>query len=88
MGIDTSDTNLISLTDEEGKAQNFEPIDVYEENGEKYYALLPEGSDEFVVLKVEFDENGEEDSLCTIESDEEYERIGKIFIERYDSMFE
>lgn len=90
-----SESNLITLTDESGKEQTFEIVDTYEENDEKYYALLPytedyaeDESDELLVLKVEFDENGEEDGLLTIDNDGEYERIGNIFIERLNSMYD
>ncbi len=86
---------IFTLTDEEGNAQEFELMDVMEENGTVYYALLPylddpdavlEEDAELVVLKVA-EENGEE-FLATIDNDEEYEHIGAIFIDRINKMFE
>ena len=86
---------IFTLTDEEGNEQEFELMDIMEENGTIYYALLPyldspdaklEEDAELVVLKVG-EENGEE-FLATIDNDEEYERIGAIFIERITKMFE
>jgi len=86
---------IFTLTDEEGNEQEFELMDIMEENGTVYYALLPYLEDpdavlqedaELVVLKVG-EENGEE-FLATIDNDEEYERIGAIFIERITAMFE
>ncbi len=86
---------IFTLTDEEGNEQEFELMDMMEENGTVYYALVPYTEDpdamieedtELVVLKVG-EENGEE-FLATIDNDEEYERIGQIFIERISAMLE
>ncbi len=86
---------IFTLTDEEGNEQEFELMDIMEENGTVYYALVPYTEDpdamieedtELVVLKVG-EENGEE-FLATIDNDEEYERIGQIFIERISAMLE
>jgi len=87
---------LYTLVDEDGKEQQFEFIDEYEENGIVYYALVPyiedpdqmlESDAELVVLRLEKDENGE-DVMSTIESEEEYNRIGNIFMERYMEEFD
>ncbi len=86
---------IFTLTDEEGNEQEFELMDIMEENGTVYYALVPYTEDpdtmieedtELVVLKVG-EENGEE-FLSTIDNDEEYERIGQIFIQRISEMLE
>ena len=86
---------IFTLTDEEGNEHEFELMDVMEENGTVYYALVPYTEDpdamieedtELVILKVG-EENGEE-FLATIDNDEEYERIGNIFIERISQMLE
>ena len=86
---------IFTLTDEEGVEHEFELMDVMEENGTVYYALVPYSEDpdavieedtELVILKVG-EENGEE-FLATIDNDEEYERIGNIFIERIAKMLE
>lgn len=86
---------IFTLTDEEGNEHEFELMDVMEDNGTIYYALVPyfedpdamiEEDTELVVLKVA-EENGEE-FLATIDSDEEYERIGNIFIQRISEMLE
>ncbi len=86
---------IFTLTDEEGNEQEFELMDIMEENGTVYYALVPYTEDpdamieedtELVVLKVG-EENGEE-YLATIDNDEEYERIGNIFIQRISEMLE
>lgn len=86
---------IFTLTDEEGNEHEFELMDVMEENGTVYYALVPYTEDpeamieedtELVILKVG-EENGEE-FLATIDNDEEYERIGSIFIDRISQMLE
>lgn len=86
---------IFTLTDEEGNEHEFELMDIMEENGTVYYALVPYSEDpdamieedtELVILKVG-EENGEE-FLATIDNDEEYERIGNIFIERISKMLE
>lgn len=89
------DREIFTLTDEEGNEHEFELMDVMEENGTVYYALVPyneepetliEEDTELVILRVG-EENGEE-FLATIDNDEEYERIGNIFIDRISRMFE
>lgn len=87
---------IFTLTDEEGNEHEFELMDIMEENGTVYYALVPyvedpeamiEEDTELVVLKVGEDENGEE-FLATIDNDDEYDRIGKLFIDRISEMLE
>lgn len=83
---------LYTLVDEEGNEKLFELIDVLEEDGKVYFALIQHVEDfselqddecELVVLNVSSDEDGS-DILIPIESDEEYERIAQIFIERLE----
>lgn len=84
--------DLYTLVDEEGNEKLFELIDVLEENGQVYFALIPhienpaellDGEVELVVLCAKNDEDGNE-ILEPIESDEEYERIAELFIARLD----
>ncbi len=89
--------DLYTLVDEEGVEQTFELMDTYEtEDGTVYYALVPyydnpeemvEADTELVILKGEEDENGEE-TLASIDDDSEYERIGKIFMDKLSEMFD
>ena len=83
---------LYTLVDEEGNEKLFELIDVLEENGQVYFALIPhienpaellEGEIELVVLNAKTDDDGNE-ILEPIESDDEYERIAELFIARLD----
>ncbi len=87
--------DVFTLTDEEGNEHEFELIDIMEVDGTQYYALVPftedpeamlEEDTELVILKVG-EENGEE-YLATIDNDEEYERIGKMFLDRISEMLE
>ena len=83
---------LYTLVDEEGNEKLFELVDMLEENGQVYFALIPhienpaellEGEVELVVLCAKTDDEGNE-ILEPIESDEEYERIADLFIARLD----
>ena len=76
---------IFTLTDEEGNESEFELIASQEIDGVTYVALVPyveENKDaeeqEYVVLKLEADENGE-DLLVTIDDDDEFEKVAEIF---------
>lgn len=88
--------DIYTLVDEDGIEQDFEMVDQLEENGIVYYALVPYYDDptriveedaELVVLKAETGDDGE-DILSTIDDDDEYERIGNIFLERIQEMYD
>lgn len=88
--------DLYTLVDEDGKEQTFEMIDVMEIDDERYYALVPyydepdvavENDSELVILKSGFDENNEE-ILVSIDDDDEYEKIGGMFLERIQDMYD
>ncbi len=87
---------IFTLTDEEGNEHEFELMDVMEVDGATYYALVPYTEDpeaaleedtELVILKAGEDEEGL-DFLTTIDNDEEYDRIGNMFIDRISEMLE
>lgn len=77
---------VFTLTDEEGNESDFEFIGRIELDDNTYVALLPvEGAeDEYVILKVEKDENGEE-FLGTIEDDEEFDKAADAFEDEFMS---
>lgn len=94
---DTSEftPDLYTLVDENGIEQTFELLDAMEIDDERYFALVPyaekpedalEGSDELVILKAEMVDG--EELLASIEDDEEFDRIGQIFLQRIEEMFE
>lgn len=91
--------DLYELEDEEGNKQTFELLDVMDYEDERYYALTPyfegddaqamlEDSGEVVILKSEFDEQTGEEILASIDDDDLYEKIGGLFMERIEEMFE
>ena len=87
------DEGIIELEDEEGNVTRFEFVDRAELNGTVYYALIPEDYDEnseeaaeFVVLK-ETEIDGET-MLTTVDDDDEYQRLGEMFLQRFSEMSE
>ncbi len=86
--------NTVVLTDDEGNEQEFEILDTYEEGDNLYYALMPlyansedlvTDDGELVVLQ-SVEEDGEE-LLATIDDEDEYERIGNIFLSKLEDSF-
>ena len=81
--------DLFTLTDEEGNESQFALIGELELDGQEYLALVPvdedqtaEDEDEYVILKVTADENGEE-ILVTIDDDDEFDRVADAFEDRF-----
>jgi uncharacterized protein YrzB (UPF0473 family) len=83
--------DLYTLVDEDGNEKLFELVDVLEEGDKAYFALIPHVENpeelleecELAVLSVVKDDKGNE-ILTPVESDEEYERIANLFIERLE----
>ncbi len=77
---------VFTLTDEEGNESDFELIGNMELDGNKYVALIPVDSteDEYVILKVTTDENGDE-LLLTIEDDDEFDAVADAFEDEFMS---
>ena len=81
-----------TLTDEDGKEIEFELVGSVEIKGVEYYAMIPAdaadqaqedgGFCEYVILKKEKDENGE-DMFVTIDDDDEFDDVADVF----DDMF-
>ena len=74
-----------TLTDEEGNELQFEVIASAEIKGTMYYAMVPmddeaaeEGILEYVILKAEKDEDGE-DLLVTVDDDDEFDDVADFF---------
>lgn len=72
--------NIFTLTDEEGNESEFELLGELTIDDNTYLALIPlDGDeDEYVVLKIEVDENGDE-LLVTIDDDDEFDRVADAF---------
>ena len=84
-----SNEGVITLVDEEGIEHEFEIVDMLEEDGVQYLALIPmiddpeellEDPGELVVLKVVA--QGTEEFLEAIEDEDEFNRISAVFMER------
>jgi uncharacterized protein YrzB (UPF0473 family) len=74
-----------TLTDEDGNELQFEVIASAELHGTVYYAMIPmddqpeeEDVYEYVILKTEKDEDGE-DILVTIDDDDEFDDVADYF---------
>ena len=88
-----NEREFFTLTDEEGNEVEFELIGTTEYNGNFYYAMIPadavdkakeadDGFCEYVILRVEKDEDGE-DTLVTVDDDEEFDDVA----DQFDDMF-
>lgn len=83
------DSEIYTLTDEDGNDAEFELLAQLEDNGITYLAMAPldetADEDEYVVLKVEVDENGEE-TVVSVDDDDEFERIADMFDDLFANM--
>ena len=88
-----NEREFFTLTDEDGKEVEFELIGVTELNNNTYYAMIPadaaekaqdadDGFCEYVILRVEQDEDGEY-TLVTVDDDDEFDDVA----DRFDDMF-
>lgn len=70
------DDGIYTLTDENGKEEQFELLGTCELDGNVYYAFVPadEESEEYVILKAVEEEDGEM-ALTSIDDDEEFDRV-------------
>ena len=83
--------NIIVLNDEDGKAVEFEFLDLIEYNSEEYVILLPveetEEAGEVVILKVEQTENEDEESYVGVEDEDELNAVFAIFKDKFKDEF-
>ena len=88
------DSDIVTLTDEDGSEKDFEIIGSVMVDDVLYYALLPyveddkipDGPEEYIILRSEIEKNekGEdEEILVTLDSDEEFDRIADIFDDEF-----
>ena len=74
--------SILTLTDENGVETNFEYLDCIEYEGKEYLVLMPEETNEIVILEVQpVDEENE--NYIAVESEETLEAVYGIFKERY-----
>ncbi|MEG2429370.1 MAG: DUF1292 domain-containing protein [Oscillospiraceae bacterium] len=88
--------DIYTLIDEEGVEQTFELLDVMELDDERYFALVPyyeepteilDDDGDLIILKSKIDENDEE-LMVSIDDEEEYQRVGEIFLQKLSEIFE
>lgn len=77
---------IIELTDKDGKKSKYEILDVIYRDDEDYAVLLPEGSeDEVVIFRVVPLDNQEEVEYVEVTDDELADSIFEEFVKRIDS---
>ena len=81
-------SNIITLTDADGKETEFEFVDLIEYEGEEYVVLLPveEFDDDVVILRVE-PVSEDEDSYYGVEDEQVLNAVFAIFKEKYKDVF-
>lgn len=90
MADEIFESEIYTLTDDNGVESDFELIGTVEVEGVTYYALIPYTEDEdaevdeYIVLRGEKDENGE-DVLVSIDDDEEFDRVADIFDDEFSA---
>ena len=87
---------ILTLIDEEGVEHEFELLDELDtEDGEHYIAIFPTANNaeeyvdsdgELIIMKIDRDDPDE--SYMHIESEEEFDKIAAIFVERLSEEFE
>ena len=85
--LQEEETNLITLTDENGEDVEFEYLDCIEYQGKEYLVLIPnqEDADELVILEVEpVDE--ETENYLAVEDEAVLNAVYAIFKERYQDV--
>ena len=78
---------ILTLTDENGVDTDFEYLDCIEYEGKEYLILMPEDSNEIVILEVQpVDEENE--NYIAVESEEILEAVYGIFKDRYKDVLQ
>lgn len=79
--------NIIPLTDEDGNVVEFEIIEEYEKDGNRYFAMFPPESEEdadsdiieYVILKLMVDEETGEEFFVSVDDDDELDDVADYF---------
>lgn len=85
--------DILTLQDEDGVDHEFEVLDTYEQDDNRYLALVPveedaleEDDGELVILKV--DGENDDEFLVAIEDEAEFDKISAIFMERLEEYYD
>ena len=85
--LQEEESSLLTLTDENGDEITFEYLDCIEYNGIEYLVLMPEESEEIVILEVQpVDEENE--NYVAVESEDILDAVYSIFKERYKDVLQ
>ena len=85
--LQEEETSILTLTDEHGEDVNFEYLDCIEYNGVEYLVLMPEDSNEIVILEVQpVDEENE--NYVAVENEDILDAVYEIFKQRYKDVLE
>ena len=85
--MEEEEVSILTLTDENGVDTNFEYLDCIELEGTEYLVLMPEDSDELVILKVEpVDE--ETENYLAVEDEGILNTVFEIFKEKFKDVLE
>ncbi len=79
--------SILTLTDENGEETNFEYLDCIEYEGTEYLVLMPEESNEIVILEIQpVDEENE--NYIAVENEAILDAVYGIFKERYKDVLQ
>ena len=85
--LQEEETSILTLTDENGEDMDFEYLDCIPYEGKEYLVLLPEESDEIVILEVQpVDEENE--NYIAVESEATLDAVYEIFKTRYQDVLQ
>ena len=85
--LQEEEASILTLTDENGEDMNFEYLDCVEYEGKEYLVLMPEESNEIVILEIEpVDEENE--NYLAVDSEETLNAVYGIFKERYKDVLQ
>ena len=85
--LQEEEESILTLTDENGVDTNFEYLDCVELEGVEYLVLMPEGTNEIVILEVQpVDEENE--NYVAVESQAILDKVYGIFKERYKDILQ
>ena len=85
--LQEEEQSILTLTDENGVDTNFEYLDCVELEGVEYLVLMPEGTNEIVILEVQpVDEENE--NYVAVESQAILDKVYGIFKERYKDVLQ
>ncbi|MBQ4641554.1 MAG: DUF1292 domain-containing protein [Oscillospiraceae bacterium] len=85
--LQEEESSVLTLTDEHGEDINFDYLDCIEYNGTEYLVLMPQDSDEIVILEVQpVDEENE--NYIAVENEDILDAVYDIFKERYKDILQ